>query len=211
MIRLGIIEDNAVIRQSLIDYFRDDADIRVVASAVHVDEFYGKAVEPPQVLLLDLNLPHRNGMDCIVELCAHYEGVSIIIHSVADDYESIFKCLCNGAQSYLTKGESLDRVKETILTTFNGGSLMSVEIARKVVDYFSKKRPPSTDIHPEDHGLNPRESEVVRLIVDGNSYKMVAAELNVSINTVRKYIKSIYRKLNINTSMELANIYLKGK
>jgi DNA-binding NarL/FixJ family response regulator len=211
MIRLGIIEDNGVIRQSLVDYFRDDTEIRVITTATHVDEFYRNAKEVPQVLLLDLNLPHRNGMDCITELCGKYEGVSIIIHSVADDYESIFKCLCNGAQSYLTKGESLDKVKETILTTFNGGSLMSVEIARKVVDYFSQKRQPLPDIHPEDHGLNTRESEVVRLIVDGNSYKMVAAELNVSINTVRKYIKSIYRKLNINTSMELANIYLKGK
>ena len=88
---------------------------------------------------------------------------------------------------------------------------MSVEIARKVVDYFSQKRNVAPGINPEDLGLNPRESEVVRLIVDGNSYKMVAADLNVSINTVRKYIKSIYRKLNINTSIELANIYLKGR
>jgi DNA-binding NarL/FixJ family response regulator len=88
---------------------------------------------------------------------------------------------------------------------------MSVEIARKVVDYFSQKRIVTPGINPDDLGLNPRESEVVRLIVDGNSYKMVAAELNVSINTVRKYIKSIYRKLNINTSIELANIYLKGR
>jgi DNA-binding NarL/FixJ family response regulator len=156
-------------------------------------------------------LPHRNGMDCIPEICERYEGVSVIVHSVAEDSESIFKCLCNGAQSYLTKGESLDRVKETILTTFNGGSLMSVEIARKVVDYFNHRpaKPPGSS--PEDLGLNARESEVVRLIVEGNSYKMVAAELNVSINTVRKYIKSIYRKLNINTSMELANLYLKRK
>jgi DNA-binding NarL/FixJ family response regulator len=130
---------------------------------------------------------------------------------VAEDSESIFKCLCNGAQSYLTKGESLDRVKETILTTFNGGSLMSVEIARKVVDYFNHRPAKPAGSSPEDLGLNARESEVVRLIVEGNSYKMVAAELNVSINTVRKYIKSIYRKLNINTSMELANLYLKRK
>lgn len=211
MIRLGIIEDNKVIRQSLTDFFADDAEIHIVAAASHVDEFYGMPTEPPQVLLLDLMLPHRNGMDCIAELCTRYQGLSIIIHSVADDYESIFKCLCSGAQSYLTKGESLEKVRDTILTTINGGSQMSVEIARKVVDYFSQKRNVAPGINPEDLGLNPRESEVVRLIVDGNSYKMVAADLNVSINTVRKYIKSIYRKLNINTSIELANIYLKGR
>ena len=211
MIRLGIIEDNEVIRKSLTDYFTGDNDILVTATATHVDEFYRVAKDPPQVILLDLMLPHRNGMDCIAEICERYEGVSVIVHSVAEDSESIFKCLCNGAHSYLTKGESLERVKETILTTFNGGSLMSVEIARKVVDYFNLRRAKPSGVAADDLGLNARESEVVRLIVDGNSYKMVAAELHVSINTVRKYIKSIYRKLNINTSMELANLYLKRK
>ena len=86
MIRLGIIEDNKVIRQSLTDFFADDSEIHIVAAASHVDEFYGMPTEPPQVLLLDLMLPHRNGMDCIAELCSRYQGLSIIIHSVADDY-----------------------------------------------------------------------------------------------------------------------------
>jgi DNA-binding NarL/FixJ family response regulator len=207
MIQLGIIEDNEVIRQSLLDYFANDEDIIVMASAPHVEAFYAKAKKAPEVLLLDLYLPHKNGKDSIRELCERYEGISIIIHSVADDYDTIFFCLCNGAQSYLTKGESLDKVKETILTTYQGGSQMSVEIARKVVDYFSRIKPEKS--LPEDAGLNEREKEVVRLIVEGKSYKMVASELNISINTVRKYIKSVYRKLNINTSIELANLYLK--
>jgi DNA-binding NarL/FixJ family response regulator len=207
MIHLGIIEDNTVIRQSLLDYFRNDEDIQVIASASYVDEFYEIAKSAPHVLLLDLHLPHKNGKESIRELCTKYEGVSIIIHSVADDYDTIFFCLCNGAQSYLTKGESLDRVKDTIMTTYQGGSQMSVEIARKVVDYFSKVKPGS--IVQEDAILNSRETEVVHLIVEGKSYKMVAAELDISINTVRKYIKTVYRKLNINTSIELANIYLR--
>jgi DNA-binding NarL/FixJ family response regulator len=207
MIELGIIEDNEVIRQSLIDYFANDEDIHVLATAQCVEDFFKLAVKDPQVLLLDLYLPHKNGKESIRELCERYEGVSIIIHSVADDYDTIFFCLCNGAQSYLTKGETLDKVKETILTTYQGGSQMSVEIARKVVDYFGRIKTEKSV--PEDAGLNEREKVVVRLIVEGKSYKMVAAELNISINTVRKYIKSVYRKLNINTSMELANIYLK--
>lgn len=207
MIHLGIIEDNTVIRQSLLDYFRHDEEIEVIAAASYVEEFYNISKKAPQVLLLDLHLPHKNGKESIRELCTKYEGVSIIIHSVADDYDTIFFCLCNGAQSYLTKGESLDKVKETIVTTHQGGSQMSVEIARKVVDYFSKVKP--GNVVEEDAILNSRETEVVHLIVEGKSYKMVAAELDISINTVRKYIKSVYRKLNINTSIELANIYLR--
>lgn len=207
MIQLGIIEDNDVIRQSLIDYFANDEDISISATAPHVDAFFATANTAPEVLLLDLYLPHKNGKESIRELCERYKGISIIIHSVADDYDTIFYCLCNGAHSYLTKGESLDKVKETILTTFQGGSQMSVEIARKVVEYFSNQK--QTQSIKNDNGLNDREKDVVQLIVEGKSYKMVAAELNISINTVRKYIKSIYRKLNINTSIELANIYLR--
>ena len=208
MIALGVIEDNEVLSRTLRDFFREDPEIRITSMASHVDEFYQQEAEQPQVLLLDLMLPYRNGMDCITEICSRYPGVSIIIHSVADDQESIFKCLCHGAQSYLTKGETLDRIRETILLTHGGGSLMSVEIARKVVDFFGTRAASVTaQVQPEDMGLNPREQWVVNLILDGLSYKMVASEMGVSINMVRKHIKSVYRKLNINTSMELARLY----
>ena len=207
MIRLGVIEDNEVISRTLMDYFREDAEIRISGMASYVDEFYNSTVESPQVLLLDLMLPYRNGMDCITEICARYPGVSIIIHSVADDQESIFKCLCFGAQSYLTKGETLDKIRQTILLTHGGGSLMSVEIARKVVDFFGTRKTPIPEVQHEELGLNAREQRVVELILEGLSYKMVASEMGVSINTVRKHIKSVYRKLNINTSMELARLY----
>jgi DNA-binding NarL/FixJ family response regulator len=130
---------------------------------------------------------------------------------VADDQESIFKCLCYGAQSYLTKGETLDKIRETILLTHGGGSLMSVEIARKVVDFFGTRKISVRETQHEDAGLNIREQRVVELILDGLSYKMVANEMGISINTVRKHIKSVYRKLNINTSIELAQIYFKSR
>jgi DNA-binding NarL/FixJ family response regulator len=207
MINLGIIEDNTIVTQSLLDYFQHDEEVQVVVTSTHVDEFYEKVSQVPDVLLLDLFLPYKNGMDSIRELSTRYPALSIIIHSVADDYESIFHCICNGAQSYLTKGESLDKVKEAILITYQGGSQMSVEIARKIVDYLAK---PGTRIQQNEiTSLNSKEMEIVNLIVEGRSYKMVASELEISINTVRKHIKSIYRKLNINTNMELANLYYK--
>lgn len=208
---MGVIEDNEVICRTLMDYFRDDAEIRLSSLATHVDEFFELTNESPHVLLLDLMLPYRNGMDCITELTTRFPGMSIIIHSVADDQESIFKCLCYGAQSYLTKGETLDKIRETILLTHGGGSLMSVEIARKVVDFFGARKVSVREIQHEDLGLNAREQRVVELILEGLSYKMVASEIGISINTVRKHIKSVYRKLNINTSMELAQLYHKSR
>jgi DNA-binding NarL/FixJ family response regulator len=211
MIKLGVIEDNIVIGRTLIDFFKEDPEIGISCLAAHVDDFYQQSNDIPHVLLLDLMLPYRNGMDCINELCTRFPGVSIIIHSVADDQESIFKCLCYGAQSYLTKGETLDKIRETILLTHAGGSLMSVEIARKVVDFFGTRKISVRETQHEDAGLNIREQRVVELILDGLSYKMVANEMGISINTVRKHIKSVYRKLNINTSIELAQIYFKSR
>lgn len=207
MINLGIIEDNGSIVDSLISFFNNDSEIKISNVGNHVDEFIQKNVITPDVILLDLHLPFRNGIDCIGELCALYPGVSIIIHSVSADYDSIFNCLCNGAHSYLTKGESLSKIKETIIQTNQGGSQMSVQIARKVIDYFKAKNTPSTSTKLEL--LSEKESQLVQLILDGYSYKMCAEKLEVSINTVRYYIKSIYRKLNINSSMELANLYMK--
>lgn len=207
MIQLGVIEDNIDIIQSLSDFFDNDDDVKLMSKASHVEEFINNTGFPPDVILLDLQLPYKNGKDCIAELCQLYPGVSIIIHSVSADYESIFKCLCNGAHSYLTKGESLSKIKETIITTFNGGSQMSVEIARKVIEHFTTKSRKS-EIN-ESQILNNRESDVVNLILEGKSYKMTADELGLSINTVRSHIKSVYKKLNINSNIELANIFMK--
>lgn len=203
MISLGIIEDHTDITQLLGDYFQVDDQVRVVATATHVDAFLQKTRgRTLDIILLDLSLPYRNGMDCIDELKLAFPACSIIIHSVSADHDTIFKCLCNGADSYLTKGESLAMIRETIIATHQGGSQMSVQIARKVVEHFRKKSAPQSEL------LSMREQEVVELILKGRSYKMVADDLNISINTVRTYIKSIYKKLKINSNVELANIYL---
>jgi DNA-binding NarL/FixJ family response regulator len=207
MILLGIIEDNNSILNSLIEYFRNDPDINVSNVGNHVDEFNERNVVAPHVILLDLQLPFRNGIECIGELVERYPDVSIIIHSVSADYDSIFQCLCNGAQSYLTKGESLSKIKETIIETNPGGSQMSVQIARKVIDYFKASHAPAVSNKLES--LTEKESQLVQLILEGCSYKMCAEKLELSINTVRYHIKAIYRKLNINSSMELASLYMK--
>lgn len=202
-----MIEDNAEIIKSVKEYFENDSEIILVNSASYVDAFVNQYDKKVDVLLLDLSLPFKNGSDCIGELCEKFPGISIIIHSVSTDYETIFKCLCNGAHSYLIKGESLSKIREGIINTYNGGSQMSVQIARKVVDFFTNKN--QNNQLPEEGNLSSREMQVVNSILKGKSYKMVAEELNISINTVRSYIKTIYRKLNINSNLELARIYMK--
>lgn len=202
MINIGIIEDHTDITDLLCDFLHDDTEIAVKSTATYVEAFIQKTKgQQVDVILLDLSLPYRNGMDCIKELKNAFHQSSIIIHSVSADHETIFKCLCNGADSYLTKGESLAMIRETIIATHHGGSQMSVQIARKVVEHFRRNIPQESQL------LSTREQDVVELILKGRSYKMVADDLNISINTVRTYIKSIYKKLNVNSNLELANIY----
>ncbi len=211
MIKLGIIEDNKNVKETLINFFEDDNDINLVDTAEYVDQFMENNKKNIDVILLDLQLPYKNGMDSIQDLIKQYKNVSIIIYSVSADYDTLFKCLCYGAHSYLLKGEPLSKIRETIITTFNGGSNMSVQIARKVVEYFKTTTNQNTT-NIEDYKLNERENDVVNEIIKGNSYKMVAQNLGISINTVRSHIKSIYRKLNINSNIELANLFHnKGK
>ncbi|MGI9192881.1 MAG: response regulator [Chitinophagaceae bacterium] len=209
MIKLGVIEDNKQVVESLLNYFENDSEIKITSHAEYVEQFINITPEGVDVVLLDLNLPFKNGMDSIRDLSTRYPNISIIIYSVSADYDTLFKCLCNGAHSYLLKGEPLDKIKDTIITTFQGGSNMSVQIARKVVEYFKQNN--DNQLKTEETKLNDRENEVVNEIIKGNSYKMVAQNLGISINTVRSHIKSIYRKLNINSNIELANIYHKKK
>jgi DNA-binding NarL/FixJ family response regulator len=205
MINIGIIEDNNSVKETLVNYFLNDNEIHLQDTAEYTDQFIENNQGDIDVILLDLQLPYKNGMDSIQDLLKKYKDVSIIIYSVSADYDTLFKCLCNGAHSYLLKGEPLYKIRETILTTHAGGSNMSVQIARKVIDYFKNANQQITIL--EESKLNARENEVVSEIIKGYSYKMVAQNLGISINTVRSHIKSIYRKLNINSNIELANLY----
>lgn len=210
MIKLGIIEDNKNVSETLVNFFSEDDDIQLIDTAEYVDQFIKNNKNNIDVILLDLQLPFKNGMDSIQDILNQYKNISIIIYSVSADYDTLFKCLCYGAHSYLLKGEPLSKIRETIITTYNGGSNMSVQIARKVVEYFKLNNNKTSNI--EESKLNDRENDVVNEIIKGNSYKMVAQNLGISINTVRSHIKSIYRKLNINSNIELANLYHnKGK
>ena len=120
--------------------------------------------------------------------------------SVKNDNESVFLSLQAGADGYLGKETSLDKIKEAIIDLKNGGSPITPVIARKVFDFFNSQNSVVED-------LNEREKQVVKGIVNGLSYKLIAIEYHVSIDTVRKYIKSVYRKLQINSKGELIAKY----
>jgi DNA-binding NarL/FixJ family response regulator len=147
-------------------------------------------------------MPEMTGLDAIDKILAKLPNVSIIINSIKDDSETIFKALQKGAVGYIDKQSFDNSFIDVFKTVENGGAYMTPKIARKVMDFFSgKSKAMST--------LSEREVEIANAILDGLSYKMIAEKLIISLDTVRSHIKNIYKKLSINSKSQLFNIFKK--
>ncbi len=209
IINLAIIEDDPVVLESLQTYFGNNPQFLLTSVTTSVEEFISltdsNTQSKPDVLLLDIQLPGMSGIEGIPTIRQRLPEVDIIMLTTFEDSEKIFAALCAGACSYLTKQTSLLQIREAVLTVSRGGSFMSPSIARKVVEHFSPKPKKAR------HNLTDRQLEIVQGIVDGLSYKMIAARHDISIDTVRTHIMHIYRLLNINSKGELIKLSLKGE
>ena len=207
MIKLGIVEDDPFIRKSFIDYLNSCEEFECVNEAESVEAFFIKIEKTgvPDIVLMDIGLPGVSGIEGTIKLKARYKNTEVIMITVYQDSERIFKSLCAGALGYLHKNIPLYKLKDAILDVKAGGSPLTPSIARKVIGHFNNIGAANKAI------LSNREGEVVTLIVKGLSYKMIAAQLNISINTVRGHIKRIYKKLEINCKSELISKSFRGE
>ena len=198
-ITLGIIEDDQLVQESLKEFFHAQAEIDCVLMSSSVEDFLTSIISLktlPEIILLDINLLGMSGIKGIPLLLNELPKADIIMLTTFEDNDSIYKALCAGSCSYLSKKTPLKKIKEAIEVVHKGGSYMSPSIARKIVNSFAPKQNKS-------NLLTPRQKEIVAEIVDGKSYKMIANDLFVSIDTVRTHIKNIYKALEINSKAEL--------
>jgi len=198
-IRLAIIEDDTLIQESLSDYFNAQPHLDCLLITASVEDFI-KVIKPsknyPEIILLDINLLGMSGIEGIPLILKELPEVSIIMLTTFEDNDSIYKALCAGACSYLSKKTPLKKILEAILVVHQGGSYMSPAIARKIANHFAERQIKS-------NLLTERQKEIVTGIVAGKSYKMIANDLFVSLDTVRTHIKNIYKALEINSKAEL--------
>ncbi|RDB04672.1 response regulator transcription factor [Runella aurantiaca] len=195
-IRVVIVDDNDDFREGLFHFLNFSTGFEVVgcfANPVNIVENITRT--QPDVVLMDIDMPHITGIEAVKLLKVHFKRLNILMLTVFEDEERVFKAMQAGAIGYLLKKTPPQKVLESVQEVMEGGAPMSPLIARKVVHFFSKTP-------PADYNLTPKELEVLRWLVEGLSYKMIAAELNLSIDTVRTHLKNIYDKLHVKSNTE---------
>lgn len=204
MKKIAIIEDDLELKDLLQKYLNMQPEFECTTATESVEEFLEKVKISPDVILSDIGLPGMSGIEGLKILKEKFPDTEIVMLSVHDDSDSVFNSLCNGASGYLLKNTPIDQIKESINILSSGGSPMSPNIARRVIDYFTPKK-------KGESPLSEREKDIVKGLVDGLSYKMIADRLNISIDTVRQHIRNIYRKLNVNSKGEVISKSFKGE
>lgn len=205
---LAIIEGSQAYRTSLKTYFETQIDIRDVWTAGSMTEIETNKEElkKPDIILLDIDLPGANGIQAIKKLKNLFQDVRIIMLFTSADSDIVYKALCAGAAGYMLKDTEKSELKRAVIEVRQGLSYICPSIARKVVEYFA----PTNDTRG-DSLLTAREGQVVECIVDGLSYKLIADRLSIKIETVRGYIKNIYRKLQVNSKIEVVRKVHRGE
>jgi DNA-binding NarL/FixJ family response regulator len=202
-IRIFIYDDSDERRDSLKALLMLNEELKFVGEAMNcknvlheMDAFY------PDVVLMDINMPEVDGIEGLRLIKIHHPDVKVLMQTAFDDSDKIFTCIKNGASGYILKNDKPQRILQAIEEVNQGGAAMNPAIAQKVLDYFK----PNIVKSP----LSPKENDVLSLLAEGLSYKMVADKLGVSYATVNTHAKRIYEKLHISSLGEAIAYYYKN-
>ena len=190
-ILISLIEDDETIREAYVFLLGNDPDIRVISSYNNAEDAFKKiANDAPDVLLLDIELPGMSGIDALPKLKKLLPDTYILMLTVYEQANSIFRALGTGASGYLTKNSSPEKIISAIHEVMEGGGPMSANIARMVISSFQR-----SDASP----LTRRETEILEHVATGKSRKKIAEELFIDLETVKSHIKNIYQKLDVHS------------
>jgi DNA-binding NarL/FixJ family response regulator len=207
-ISVSIVEDNEQLRGTLARVIGRADGFRFVSQYGDAESaLEGLPKDKPEVVLMDINLPGMNGVECVRRLKQVAPGTQAVMLTVYEDTDNIFNALAAGASGYMLKRTKSAELLEAIKEVHRGGSPMTTHIARKVIQSFQKTGPSS---HPTEN-LSEREQEVLDCLSQGFLYKEIAEKLGISYETVHTYIRRIYEKLQVRTRTEAVAKFLKSK
>lgn len=212
MIKVAIVDDKSFIRNSLAQRITTPGYISVIFTAGNGEEFLEKmksSPEKPDIVFMDIDMPVMNGIEAIAIASEIYPNTKFIVLTVFDDDEKIFESIKAGAIGYLLKDENTERLKQSIEEVIKyNGSPMTPSIARKSIQMLSKSS--SRISKPEqDTLLSEREMEILKGILEGKNYKMLAEELFLSPHTIRTHIANIYKKLHVCNKAQAIKVAMK--
>ncbi|MEJ5102930.1 response regulator transcription factor [Chryseobacterium sp. MYb328] len=201
-ISIAIVEDEKNYNNALKKVINYQQDMKVVAQFFDGNDALKNLPDiSPDVVMMDIQLQDMLGIEIIEKLKKEMPDTHFIMCTSFDDDEKIFNSLKAGAMGYLMKGESMDKILSSIRDVYNGGAPMSFSIARRVLQHFEKKFP---EIKGFDE-LTEREKEILELLSQGLLYKEIADQKCISMDTVKKHVGNIYRKLHVNNKVEAVN------
>lgn len=208
MIRVTLFEDNGQLREGLAMLIGGTEGYEVTGTfrdCSNVAEDVAKT--KPDVILLDIDMPGINGIEALKIIRQENTDVKVLMLTVFDDNKNIFEALKSGANGYILKKTQPAKLLEYITDAYHGGAPMTASVATQVLNMFSK-----LDSYTDNqYNLTDREKEVLQFLVNGYSYKMIAADMYISIDTVRSHIKKVYEKLHVNSKSEAVAIAFRNK
>jgi len=198
-IKVIIFDDNNSLRDSVAMLLQDSPDFTLAGSYAHcLDVTTNISDTKPDVVIMDIDMPGMNGIEGVKLIRRNFPTVQILMLTVFDDDEKVFAAIKAGAAGYILKNAEPSDLLHAISEVYNGGAPMTPNIAKKVLQQFQAILPEAE----EDYHLSAREKEVLGLLVDGLSYKMISAKLNITYDTVRAHMKKIYEKLHVASMTE---------
>ena len=202
-IRVSIFEDNKKFRQSLAVLIDGTPGFALAGAFENANNVVSDILESqPDVVLMDIEMPGTSGIEALYSLKKSFPNLNVLMQTVFEDDDKVFESICNGASGYILKSTVPARILEAIVETYHGGAPMTPLIARKVLQLLQRQQDSSSKIIGEDIRLTSREKEVLGYMVNGMSYKMIAAQCAISYETARSHIRNIYEKLHVATMTE---------
>ncbi|HEX5651724.1 MAG TPA: response regulator transcription factor [Chitinophagaceae bacterium] len=208
-IRVAIFEDNRSLRESLYNLLETSEQFTCVGAFAHCERVIENIEETqPDVILMDIELPMVNGIEAVRLIRDKYPDVKILMETIFEEDEKIFQSICNGAQGYILKNTPPKEILNAIQEIYEGGAPMSPIVASKVLRMFKSNLSREAN---NSFDLSSREKEILKCLVEGMSYKMIADTCFISADTVNGHIKNIYKKLQVHSKGEAVAKAIKGR
>lgn len=194
MIKIAVYDDNRARRESLQALMQLSPGYEFAGSFENCASIAEDiAVVQPDIILMDIEMPEVNGIDGVRLVKQHYPAIKVIMQTAFDDDDKVFAAIQAGAEGYILKTASINQITQSIDEVMNGGASMSPSIALKVMRYFSSQPV------QQNYNLTNKESETLKLLAQGLSYKMIADKMGISYFTVNNHVKKIYEKLQVHS------------